>query len=68
MHHDSVSVVPTICGDVADSFNSSRNLAALRIQAAGWFAVYTFTAKSAGICQCDGRATASDGYYVLARN
>lgn len=65
MHHDSI----TTCGDVADSFNSSRNLAAQRIQAvAGWFAVYTFTGNNLGIRQCDGRVTASDGYYVLARD
>ena len=64
MHHDSI----TTCGDVADSFNSSRNLAAQRIQAAGWFAVFSFTGNNLGIRQCDGRITASDGSYVLARN
>jgi hypothetical protein len=65
MHHDAV----TWCGDVADSFNSSRDVAAQRIQArAGWFAVYTWTGNNAAIRQCDGRFTASDGYYVLARN
>lgn len=65
MHHDSVV---WWCGDVADSFDSSRNLAAQRIQAAGWFAVFTQTGNSAGIVQCDGRVTRSDGRYVLARN
>ncbi len=67
MHHDTVVLVP-LCGDVSDSFDSSRNLAAQRIQAAGWFAVFTQTGNSLGIVQCDGRVTRSDGRYVLARN
>ena len=64
MHHDTW----TTCGDVADSFNSARNSAAQRIQSRpGWFAVFTWTGNNLAIRQCDGRYTAGDGYYVLAR-
>jgi hypothetical protein len=57
------------CGDVAESFDAARDLAAQRIQARpGWFAVYSWTGNTAAIRQCDGRFTASDGDYVLARD
>ena len=59
----------TWCGDVAESFNAPRNLVAQRIQArAGWYAVYSWTGNTLAIRQCDGRYTAGDGYYVLARD
>lgn len=59
----------TWCGDVAESFNAPRNMAAQRIQArAGWFAVFSWTGNTMALRQCDGRYTASDGFYVLARD
>lgn len=63
MHHD----ILALCGDVADSFNATRNVVAQRFQNAGYFAVFSFTGNVQGMIQCDGRVTASDGSYVLAR-
>lgn len=60
MHHDD----PSWCGDVANSFNSARDYAAGVYQSHGWFATYTYTGNTMAIQQCDGRWTASDGYYV----
>jgi hypothetical protein len=60
MHHDD----PSLCGDVANSFNSARDYAAGVYQSHGWFATYTYTGNTMAIKQCDGRWTASDGYYV----
>jgi hypothetical protein len=59
----------TWCGDVAESFDAARDRAAQRIQSTpGWFAVYSWTGNTAAVRQCDGRYTASDGHYVLARD
>lgn len=61
MHHDILS----FCGDVADSFNSARNKAKDKYQAAGYFVPYTYTANNLAITQCDGLYhTASDGYFA----
>jgi hypothetical protein len=63
MHHDD----PAPCGDVADSFNSARNHAKDIYQGAGYFVPYTYTANTSASKQCDGRWTASDGYYARVR-
>lgn len=60
MHHD----VLTSCGDVASTFDGTRDFAADQYTySAGYLTIRHYTGNTAAIRQCDGRYTASDGYY-----